>query len=275
MTDQEKRRAIARLAEAGVPDPAGDFRRLFDWAYDIGSRAPEPQDRDRPNDMTLEMLEIGFGDRIRRRPVSQIIGKRAFWRHDFVVTGDTLDPRPETEALVEQALSEPFKRMLDLGTGTGAIAVSILADRPASQGVATDLSEAALKVARINAERIGVAGRLTFLRSDWYEAVGGRWDLIVSNPPYIAAAEMAALSPEVRDWEPHMALTDGGDGLTAYRAIAAGARAHLSPGGRLLVEIGPTQAAAVTEIFRRAGLDRVDVHPDLDGRDRVISARLG
>lgn len=258
-----------------MPDPAGDFRRLFDWAYDIGSRAPEPQDRDRPNDMTLEMLEIGFGDRIRRRPVSQIIGKRAFWRHDFVVTGDTLDPRPETEALVEQALSEPFKRMLDLGTGTGAIAVSILADRPASQGVATDLSEAALKVARINAERIGVAGRLTFLRSDWYEAVGGRWDLIVSNPPYIAVEEMAALSPEVRDWEPHMALTDGGDGLTAYRAIAAGARAHLAPGGRLLVEIGPTQAAAVTEIFRRAGLDRVDVHPDLDGRDRVISARLG
>jgi release factor glutamine methyltransferase len=127
-------------------------------------------------------------------------------------------------------------------------------------------------VARHNAQVLDVADRAAFVQADWFDGVAGRFDLIVSNPPYVAEAEMAALQPEVRDWEPHLALTPGGDGLNAYRRIAAGVRDHLLPGGRVLVEIGPTQADAVSDLFRSAGLLHVSVRPDMDGRCRVIGA---
>lgn len=267
--------AAKALAKSGVPDPVRDARRLFDWAYDIGGRAPEPQTRDSPNDLTLEMFAIALAERARRKPVSQIIGRRAFWRHDFTVTPDVLDPRPETETLVAAALERPFARVLDLGTGSGCILISLLAERSSATGVGADLSEAALAVAARNAERIGVADRARFLRSDWFSAIGGRFDLIVSNPPYIAEAEMAGLAPEVRDWEPHLALTPGGDGLGAYRAIAAGAGARLMAGGRLLLEIGPAQAAAVSALLVAQGFHAPEVRTDLDGRDRVVIAVKG
>lgn len=266
-------RAVRRLADIGVPDPARDVRRLFDWAYEIGQHAPEPQTRDCPNDLTLEIFARALDDRARRKPVSQIVGRRAFWRHDFRVTPDVLDPRPETETLVAAALEQTFARVLDLGTGSGCILISLLADRPGARGVGTDLSDAALAVARGNAEDLGVAERAQFLRADWFAGVTGRFDLIVSNPPYIAEAEMASLAPEVRDWEPHLALTPGGDGLDAYRAIASGAGARLMPGGRLLLEIGPMQAAAVSALLVAQGFPLPEVRRDLDGRDRVIVAR--
>ncbi len=214
----------------------------------------------------------GFiAERKAHRPVSKITGVRAFWRHEFLVTDDTLDPRPETEVLVEKALERPFAKMLDLGTGTGCILLSCLAERPAAHGTGTDLSEAALAVAAANADRLGVT-RAVFLRSDWFSMVEGQFDLIVSNPPYIAADEMAGLAPEVRLWDPEAALTPGGDGLAAYRAIAVGAAARLLPGGRLLLEIGPTQGAAVTGYLVAQGFAGVAVTRDLDGRDRVVSA---
>lgn len=259
---------LNRLRDAGVPDPQGDLRRLFSWAFD------GVPDEDWPDaQQCWDYFDDAIKKRVTRMPVSQIIGRRAFWRHDFEVTSDVLDPRPETETLVELALACPFERVLDLGTGSGAIVISILADRPKARGVGTDLSEAALAVAARNADRTGVADRLTLKVSNWFEAVSGSFDLIVSNPPYIAAGEMAGLAPEVRDWEPRGALTDEGDGLSAYRAIAAGAGDHLTPGGRLMAEIGPTQAKDVRAIFRQSGLVEIFVHTDLDGRDRVVSAR--
>jgi release factor glutamine methyltransferase len=267
------RALVRKLAEAGVADPAGDFRRLFEAAYAVGAQAPEAQSREAPNDLTLEMLAIYLAQRAERRPVSQILGRRAFWRHEFEVTGDVLDPRPDTETLVEQALAGPFSRVLDLGTGTGCILLSLLAERPGAHGVGIDLSAPALAVAARNAARLGLADRAAFRQGDWFAGVEGRFDLIVSNPPYIAAAEMAGLAPEVRDWEPHLALTDGGDGLGAYRAITGGAGAHLLPGGRLLVEIGPSQGVAVAGLFTAAGFADVRILPDLDGRDRVVAAR--
>lgn len=266
-------RTIKALTDAGVPDAARDARKLFDWAYQIGQTAPEAQTRDTPNDLTLEMFEIALAQRLARKPVSQIIGRRAFWRHDFTVTPDVLDPRPDTETLVAAALEVPFARVLDLGTGSGCILISLLADRPSARGAGVDLSDAALAVARGNADRLGVADRAEFVRSDWCAGVSGRFDLIVSNPPYIAAEEMAALQPEVRDHEPHMALTDGGDGLSVYRRLAQEAPAHLMPGGWLMVEIGPTQGAAVCAVFQAAGLETVSIRPDLDGRDRVVLAQ--
>ena len=219
----------------------------------------------------MARLDAALAARLARQPVSQIRGWRHFWNHRFIVTPDVLDPRPDTETLVAHALQDPFARVLDLGTGSGAILISLLAARPGASGTGTDLSLAALAVAEANARAIGVAA--TFLQCDWFQGVSGRFDLIVSNPPYIAAAEMAALDPEVRDWEPHLALTPGGDGLGAYRAITAGAGHHLEPGGRLMVEIGPTQGDAVAGMFAVAGLGDIAVLPDLDGRDRVVRAR--
>lgn len=264
---------VRQLAAAGVPDPAGDLRRLWDWAYAQGAK-DGPQTPENPNEVTLAMFfDVAVPQRLRRVPVSRIKGCRDFWRHEFSVTPGVLDPRPETETLVACALEAPFERLLDLGTGSGCIAISLLADRPKARGVATDLSDAALRVAAANARRIGVSERLELVLSDWFAGVQGGFDLIVSNPPYIAAAEMAALAPEVRLHEPRGALTDEADGLGAYRAIAARAAEFLVPGGRMLLEIGPTQAAEVADLLARGGLAEVTVHPDLDGRDRVICAR--
>ncbi len=265
------RAAIAHLADAGLPDAAGDARLLLAHALDLPRHrlsgvlaAPMP-------DEALRRFDAALRARAERQPVSQIIGRRAFWKHEFRVTRNTLDPRPETETLVEAALAEPFASVLDLGTGTGAILISLLAERPQARGMGTDISAAALSVAQGNAANIGVCA--TFLESDWFAAVTGSFDLIVSNPPYIALDEMAGLAPDVRDWEPRQALTDEGDGLTAYRIIAASAPTHLAPGGRLMVEIGPTQGAEVAALMLAAGLMDSHILPDLDGRDRVVFAR--
>ncbi|MBV0890566.1 peptide chain release factor N(5)-glutamine methyltransferase [Paracoccus sp. Z118] len=263
--------AAARLASAGIPDPQADARRLVAFALDV------PPERLRlgettPTEAQLAALDAALAARAARQPVSQIVGWRDFWKQRFRVTRDTLDPRPETETLVAAALELPWRTVLDLGTGTGAILLSLLADRPGANGVGTDISEAALTVARDNAARLGVEA--AFLRSDWFAQVDGRFDLIVSNPPYIAAEEMAALLPDVREWEPRGALTDEGDGLAAYRAITAGAGAHLTPGGWLLVEIGWAQGAAVAALMGAAGFGEIRVLPDLDGRDRVVAGQV-
>lgn len=265
--------AAARLAAAGVEDPAREARLLVAHALHLpADRLTADPDRPLVPDAQAR-LAAALAAREQRRPMSHILGRRAFWRHDFIVTPDVLDPRPETEVLVAAALAEPFVRVLDLGTGSGAILLSLLADRPAAAGLGTDLSQAALDVAARNAAALGLSARAALHRADWFAGVEGRFDLIVSNPPYIAAGEMAGLAPEVRDHEPRMALTDGGDGLSAFRAIAAGAAAHLVPGGRLLVETGTSQGPAVAALMVAARLSGVRILPDLDGRDRVVAAR--
>jgi release factor glutamine methyltransferase len=267
------RAAVGRLRAAGVEDAPGDARRLLAHALGV---APDRVTLVLPDALApaaAAAFDAAVAARARRQPVAQITGRRAFFGHEFRVTPDTLDPRPETEILVAAALERPFGSILDLGTGTGCILLSCLAAMPAASGIGTDRSEAALAVARANAADLGLAGRARLVRSDWFAGVTGRFDLIVSNPPYIAESEIADLAPEVRDWEPRAALTPGGDGLDAYRAIAAGARARLVPGGRILLEIGPTQGPAVRDLLRAAGLDGVAIRRDLDGRDRVVEAR--
>ena len=269
---QALRDAATAFRAAGIPDPDADARRLMAAALGVDPGRVTLMQDDRLTADQAAIFDAYLTLRLRRQPVGQIIGWRDFWKHRFEVTPDTLDPRPETETLVAEGLRLPWRSVLDLGTGTGAILISLLAERPGTTGLGVDLSEAALNVARGNAARLGVTA--DFAVSDWFAAVSGRFDLIVSNPPYIAAAEMAALSPEVRDWEPRGALTDAGDGLSAYRAITAGAPLHLTPGGTLMVEIGPTQGAPVAALFRAAGFGDVAVGPDLDGRDRIVSGRL-
>ena len=208
------------------------------------------------------------------QPVSQIIGGREFWGRWFTVTRDVLDPRPETETIVEMALQQgPFQRILDLGTGSGILAVTLAAEWPEALAVAVDISEDALAIATKNASAQDVGERVQFEVSDWFGAVGGVFDLIVSNPPYIAAHEMGSLSPDVRNWEPFLALTPGGDGLEAYRTIAFMLGQFLSAEGLALFEIGHTQGEDVTRIFRGAGFGNVSVSQDMGGKDRVVSVR--
>jgi len=261
--------AVRQLAAAGVADPQRDAQRLFDWALAQGRAAGGAQSREAPSPATLEVFRQAIDARATRRPVSRITGRRAFWKHDFTISDAVLDPRPDTETLVELALEAPFETVLDLGTGSGCILLSLLAERPGATGLGTDISADALQIAQENAARLGVAGA-DFVQSDWFAEVRGAFDLIVSNPPYIAADEMPDLSVEVRDHDPEGALTDGGDGLSAYRAIASGAGAHLHPGGRIALEIGWQQGAQVREILGAAGFAEVKVLPDLDGRDRVV-----
>ncbi len=263
----------ARLRAAGIDGAPRDAQLLLAHVLGLdvmrlsleGDAVVPPSDVMRYEDL--------LDRRAAREPVSKITGQREFWGRQFEVTADTLDPRPETETLIALALSGPAPgRLLDLGTGTGILALTLLAEWQGAYGVAVDVSGAALAVARRNATRLGVEDRVTLAVSDWFEAIGGQFDLIVSNPPYIAADEMPTLSPEVLGYDPERALTPGGDGLEPYRIIADHAPSYLAPGGRLLVEIGHRQGPSVAEIFCAAGLEDVRVHPDLDGRDRVVAA---
>lgn len=267
------RAAVPRLSAAGIAGAARDARVLLAYAMGIAPERltlhlPDPIDPE-----TQARFEAAIAARLRHQPIAQIIGQRWFWGRAFQVTRDTLDPRPETEILVQAALQHPFVKVLDLGTGTGCILLSLLADMPMASGVGCDISAAALRVAAANAAGLGLSARARFQKSDWFETVQDRFDLIVSNPPYIAAAEMAGLSADVLEWEPHLALSPGGDGLQPYRIIAAGAAGRLLPGGRILLEIGPTQAQAVTGFLAAQGFEAIAVLKDLDARDRVVTAQ--
>ena len=264
--------AVRRLAAAGAPDAAGDALALLAFALGVPRHSVRGELSQPLPAPARAAFAAAIEARAARQPVSQILGWREFWKHRFRVTQDTLDPRPETETLVAAALELPWDTLLDLGTGTGAILLSLLAERPHARGLGVDMSQAALEVAQDNARALGIT--TDFRRSDWFSAVEGRFGLILSNPPYIALDEMAALSPEVRDWEPREALTDEGDGLGAYRTIVAGAGAHLLPQGWLAVEISPTQGPAVAGLMAAAGFRRIALRPDLDGRDRVVMGQF-
>lgn len=219
-------------------------------------------------------LEEFVARRISGEPIDHILGSRAFYGRDFIVTKDVLSPRPETEGLVDEALAFikdiQSPNILDLGTGSGAIILTLLSERSDAKGVAVDLSEAALTIARQNADKLGVAERVTFVKGSWFEPVTGPFDMIVSNPPYITDAAMEALMPEVKNFDPDMALRGGSDGLGPYHIIVGQAATYLKPGGALIVEIGYDQGASVADMFTHHGFHDVRVHKDLSGHNRVV-----
>jgi release factor glutamine methyltransferase len=270
----EARRA---LAVAKVENAHLDAEVLLARACGV-SRAMLMSEAARLNPDVIRKFRRMVARRAQHEPLAYIIGRKEFFSLDFEVTPAVLIPRPETETLVEEALKflAPRKppRVLDIGTGSGAIAVAIAMNALDAQLVATDVPEAALEVARRNAIRHRCEDRIDFIRADLFPADDARFDLIVSNPPYIADADLETLQPEIRIHEPRLALAAGADGLDFYRRIAAECRARLNSDGAVMVEIGAGQASDVEALFRNAGFSNIDAVRDLARIDRVISARL-
>ena len=262
-----------RLSGAGIEEFRREARILLAFVVGLDPLQVSMRLEDVLNAEQSAKLEAALRSRVARVPMSHILGYRDFYEHRFIVTPDVLDPRPETEELVARALSAPFENVLDLGTGSGCIILSLLAENSSARGLAVDQSAQALEVARRNAENLRLTDRLRFCRSDWCQELSAeQFDLIVSNPPYIHPAALKGLSPEVHH-EPISALTDNIDGLSHYATIAHQAHGFLAPQGRLLFEIGYDQGAAVAEILRKEGYGDITIFEDLDHRPRVVSCR--
>lgn len=270
--------AKKRLEVAGVEGPVIDARLLVEAACDA-TRADIITDPHRT--LTPEQvarLDDYVSRREHREPVSHILGRKGFWKIMLSVTPDVLTPRPDTEVIVDHVLKSTTEHqrvsILDLGVGSGAILLAILAERPAAKGLGVDISKEALAVARENAANLGLAGRVALLRGDWTAGLDdASFDLVVSNPPYIATEVIAGLDPEVRDHEPRLALDGGADGLDAYRTLAPEILRVLKPGGRFYVEIGYDQKHAVEALFRAAGAQGVETIKDLGDRHRVVAGQ--
>lgn len=267
--------ARARLEAAGLAGPVIDARLLVEAAADA-TRADIVGDPHRV--LTPEQaarLEDYLARREQREPVSHILGRKGFWKIMLSVTPDVLTPRPDTETVIDAVLAafpdQARFTVLDLGVGSGAILLAILAERPGGRGLGVDVSEDALAVARDNAANLGLASRAAFLRGDWTQGLADAgFDLVVANPPYIASGVIEELEPEVRRYEPRVALDGGPDGLAAYRRLAPEILRVLKPGGRFAVEIGYDQKDAVETLFREAGAVEVRTRRDLSDRDRVV-----
>ena len=245
--------ASTRLLHAGVADPETDVLRLLRYAAN-GNGGPELPLLGVPLDETVRArFEEAIELRERRVPVAQIVGSRWFHEIEIEVSSDVLDPRPESELLVDAAVDCSPHTVLDLGTGSGCLLVSILLLCPTAIGTGVDISEGALSVAARNAKKHGVECRTRFLRSNWFSEIEGRFDAIVCNPPYLSEDEYSQTEPELR-WEPKLALTPGGDGLQPYRTIAAAAMNHLTERGVLICEVGRFLSRQMIEIFEEHGL---------------------
>ncbi len=263
---------VAQLFPVLANDAATDVRVLLAFALGVDRAMLSVRLQDDVQTQQETWFRAAIAQRVQYQPVSQIIGSREFWGRRFRVTSDVLDPRPDTETLIDKALSlSAPKNILDLGTGSGCILLTLLAERPHAVGDAVDQSLKALEVAKTNAQWLGLDDRSRFYQSNWFSNISGRFDLIVSNPPYITAVEMDQIAPDVRNWEPRAALTPEGDGLDAYRIIAANALKHLSVTGTLLLEIGHMQASSVLNIFHSEGFTQGQCIQDMAGKDRVLA----
>ncbi len=229
-----------------------------------------------------QRLENGVRRRLAGEPLSRILGRREFWGLDFTITPDTLDPRPDTETIISRALTlfprDAALNILDLGTGSGCILVSLLHELKQARGTGLDVNPGALRVAEDNARRHDVAGRVRFLESNWTESLsdsGESFDLIVSNPPYIPESEIESLESEVKNHDPILALSGGKDGLDSYKIILREIKKFLSPGGIILLETGKGQGPEVQRLAEKWGFSVTRLVPDLGGILRVVEIRHG
>ncbi len=265
---------------AGIDTAELDARIFAEVAFGMDRLTLVNRERDPTAPPQLKALERLAQRRLEGEPVARIIGERGFWGLAFKLNDATLVPRPETEMLVQRGLEIvgplDHPKILDLGTGTGCIPIALLTEVSDMTAVAVDLSKEALDMARFNAGRHMVFDRFEARQGSWFDPIapGERFDLIVSNPPYIESAAIATLMVEVRDHDPRLALDGGPDGLRPYRAIARDAAAHLTPEGVVLLEIGTGQGADVTDIFAEAGFKRISVERDLAGHERMVVAGI-
>lgn len=270
--------ARAELAAAGIESAALDARLLVSAAADLDLSALIAHPDRLLDAAAQQRLSELLARRRARQPVARILGCKEFWGLDFTVTADTLVPRPETEILVEAVLDwarerrQGGLRICDLGTGSGAIAIALLRELPDAEAVASDLSAGALAVARQNAERHGVAGRLRLECVGFDAGPAGPFDVVVSNPPYVRSADIAGLAPEVAGFEPRLALDGGADGLDAYRIILAQTPHRLKPAGLLAVEVGYDQGEMLAQMCQARGLAIREIRNDLSGIPRAVLA---
>ena len=287
--------AAARLAAAGVADPRRDARLLIAAAIEAGPERLIAEPERVLGAAEAARIEASISRRAAREPVSRILGRRGFWSLEFEITPDTLDPRPDSEALVAAVLARigaqglvgaPLS-VLDLGTGSGCLLLALLSELPAATGLGLDISAAALDVARRNARNLGLSDRARFEIGDWAGGWPGdwpgdwgagsadSWQVIVSNPPYIKDSEIGDLAPEVARYDPKMALTAGSDGLDAYRNLLPRAARLLERGGVLALEVGRGQQDAVTALLAASGLTPLSRYRDLGGIERCLLATCG
>lgn len=270
----------AALSQAGFDEPRRIARRVVAGA--VGILPPELLGH--PHRLVEEpqvtRVRAALDRMLRREPLSRLLGRREFWGLEFALSADTLDPRPETETIVEAVLRRfPDRqaplRLLDLGTGTGCILLALLSEFPDARGFGVDLSAGAVMTAIRNAQLLGLADRVHFLVGDWGSAVSGKFDAIVANPPYIPADELSRLPPEVALYDPRLALDGGREGLDSYRKLAIDLGRLLRPQAIVVAEIGSGQASAVAEILRTSGMEIEGYEPDLAGITRCVLARGG
>lgn len=263
------REASQALTKAGIPDAALEARWLLAHAQGLPRNAAP----DRAAEIDPTYFHTILAKRLAHEPLAYITGWQGFWTLDLEVSPATLIPRADSETLIEAALAQcaaPPARIVDLGTGTGCLLLAALVEFPRAFGIGVDLNPQAAALARRNAHANQLADRAAFLAGDWARAVSGRFDLILSNPPYIAAAEIATLMPEVARHEPASALDGGADGLAAYRAIISALPDLLTPDGRAILELGAGQAASVTALAVSQGLHALATHADLGGIARAL-----
>jgi len=269
--------ASDQFSEIGVDTARIDAELLLGHVLGIERMSLLTYEEKIPSDILTQYSEM-VSRRVCGEPVAYITGVQAFWDDDFIVSKHTLIPRQDTEALVESVLKQAPKegRILDIGTGSGCILLSLLRERPMMTGVGLDISPEALNIAKMNAEGLGLADRAAFIQSNWFDALmpsKEKFSVIVSNPPYIPTSDIEGLMSSVRDFEPMMALDGGGDGLTPYRLITKNALSYLIDDGLLAVEVGILQANDVADMFDAVGLTEVKIIKDLPGVERVVCGK--
>jgi len=277
------RQLARRFSAAGLASPDLDARLMVLAATGLSHAALIAAPETVIAGERLRQLDAMAERRLARQPLSRILGKREFYGREFALSDDTLDPRPDTETLIDHVLewaksegrTERPLRILDLGTGSGILVLTLLAELPHATGTGIDISSGALVQARANGDRLGISHRVAWREADWCRGLEGRFDIIVSNPPYIPAGDLPGLEPEVRLGDPPLALDGGADGLDAYRAIARDVAPLLEAGGLLGLEVGAGQSEAVRDIFLAAGFRPHRMGGgsarDLAGRVRVVS----
>lgn len=269
--------ASRELTQAGLEEPRREARLLLAHALGVAPSMLLDEDRELSEPVAFASL---VARRVRREPLARITGRRGFWTLDLAVSADTLIPRPDSETLIEAALlalPEPHAPLavLDLGTGTGCLLLAFLAERPRAWGLGIDRSVGAARLAAANASANGLAERSTFLVADWAAPLGGRFDLVLANPPYIPGGDIAGLMPEVALYEPGSALDGGADGLDAYRSLARALPGLLAPDGIAILELGQGQAPAVCGLMSEAGLDVQGLRADLNDVERALLLQAG